>query len=528
LNHFAVLRIISVIVGAALTVMSFWLSYKHERDQIYAQFKNEVDGIGATLVLEMAKKIEVLSSYRGYYEAFGYSTQEGFRALTRNTRNLHPEIVAVKWVPYVLDEDRQLFEEKMEMEGFSGFQIREYSMGGTRELIPAIRQSFYFPVMYSEPAEADIMPLGYDMASDVGLRSLLDTARWNDQAISMYPVHFIREGTSQKALAFVVAQPIYDTGWASEDDKYDYLQAFVIGMFDVEEVFLQVLDFSWEWSKDNYLSLEVLSGSDQRQDIIRTLEGSNLDESPDLLYDKQLETLADLQWYLVAKPSKNYFAKNRSWYPYILSLGLFIFTVLIEAYLRVLARMDKELQMMARIDGLTGVSNRRRFFDQIKKEWPRAQRFSRPISACIIDVDNFKKFNDTYGHLEGDKCLRDVAQELQTQVNRPGDMIARYGGEEFAILLPETALKDAVKVAEKCRQAVEDLKVRHDKNDSWGVVTISVGVSCMVPDESNDYGQLLEMADEVMYESKTSGRNRVSAVKEEVAGQGADPGRKVS
>ena len=139
-------------------------------------------------------------------------------------------------------------------------------------------------------------------------------------------------------------------------------------------------------------------------------------------------------------------------------------------------------------------------------------RFGRPISAFLIDVDNFKKYNDTYGHIEGDRCLREVAQKLQEQVHRPGDQLARYGGEEFAVLLPETSLEDAVSVAERCRAAVEELNILHEKNANWGRVTISLGVASTIPDQDTEFSALLELADKVMYRSKESGRNKVSVM----------------
>lgn len=511
MNHFTVLRIISVLVGAALTAMSFYLSYKHERQQIYQRFIAEVDSIGSSLELEIGRKIEVLSSYRGFYETFGYTTREGFEILGRNAQKSHPEIIAIKWVPMVLDAEREEFEKSIRSQpGFESYEIFESvsmtEMLGTKK---AERRESYLPILYSQPM-TEVYPPGYDLASEMNVRFALEIAQWNDEAIKSHPIQIEREDGT-KAFTYVIAVPIYESGWQSEDDKPDYLKAFVLGMFDIDNIFQVVLENHWNWDPDNALALENISGGEVSLDRVAELKGSNLD--PTMHYQKKLEAIADLQWFLVGTPSKNYFAQHRSYYPYVLSLGLFIFTVLIEAYLRVLSRMDQELQEMARVDGLTGVANRRRYFDQIKKEWSRAQRFGRPVSAFIIDVDNFKKYNDTYGHLEGDRCLREVAQELQAHVHRPGDLLARYGGEEFAVLLPETSLEDATQVAEKCRAGIEGLEIVHAYNEQWGVVSVSIGVSSLVPDKNNSYADLLELADKVMYDSKNQGRNKVSAVK---------------
>ena len=506
MNHFTALRLISVLVGAVLTAMSFWLSYKHERDQTYQKFTSEVDNIGGALELELSRKIEVLSSFRGFYETFGYLSKDGFYAFSRNMEELHPGIVAIKWAPHVTRAERAQFERNARAQGMENFAIRELAPDSRENYITSRVQEEYYPITYSMP-EIDSLPLGYDLYSDNYFRAVLDVGKWNDQAFASDPIETKLD--DQKTYAYVIGLPIYKPGWKTEDEKTENIAAYVFGIFSAEQLFADVMNNAEKWDKTNEIALENVSWTDQTMTHVAGLPGVNLDPavSP---YSRQLAPVADMKWYVVAKPSKTYFAKHRSYYPYVLSLGLFIFTILIEAYLRMLARMDKELQELALVDGLTGIANRRRFFDQIKKEWLRAQRFGRPMSVFIIDVDNFKKFNDTFGHLEGDRCLREVAQELQQHVNRPGDVLARYGGEEFAVLLPETAIEDAVQVAEKCRAGIAALQIKNPKNENWGVVTASIGVACLVPNKDNDYSEVLENADQVMYDSKTSGRNKVS------------------
>jgi len=179
------------------------------------------------------------------------------------------------------------------------------------------------------------------------------------------------------------------------------------------------------------------------------------------------------------------------------------------------------LQALAETDQLTNIANRRHFDRKFKVEWRRAMRDKNPISMMMIDVDFFKKYNDSYGHQEGDKCLQEIAKALESITNRPADLASRYGGEEFAILLPATSLDNTVMLAERLRKKIEKLKIEHTRS-SFGIVTVSIGVSCCEPawdftGKTPDKDQkvifpamLLTAADNALYVSKERGRNQVS------------------
>lgn len=167
------------------------------------------------------------------------------------------------------------------------------------------------------------------------------------------------------------------------------------------------------------------------------------------------------------------------------------------------------LRKMVFLDGLLGVFNRRYFDQQIDTEWARAQRSGTPLSVLMLDVDYFKRYNDTYGHLAGDDCLRKVAAEIRSALRRPADVVARYGGEEFACVLPETALEDAIAIAKLLEQQIRDLGVPHSSSDAAPVVTVSIGVCCKPPGGAGSASDLVSQADAQLYQAKHSGRARV-------------------
>ncbi len=166
------------------------------------------------------------------------------------------------------------------------------------------------------------------------------------------------------------------------------------------------------------------------------------------------------------------------------------------------------LEQLATADPLTGVANRRRFDEILHREWRRAIRAESPVSLLMLDVDLFKPYNDSYGHLRGDSCLRQIAEAALDVVRRPSDLVARYGGEEFAIILAGTDSSGAQQVGEQVRELVQCRGLTH-QSSPVGVVTISVGCATLVPVRGSNPTQLIEIADQALYLAKANGRNRV-------------------
>jgi diguanylate cyclase (GGDEF)-like protein len=167
-----------------------------------------------------------------------------------------------------------------------------------------------------------------------------------------------------------------------------------------------------------------------------------------------------------------------------------------------------ELQIMAMMDGLTGIANRRYFDDYYERSWRTAIRLGKPISVIMADIDWFKKYNDAYGHQTGDDCLRQVAVTMRSQTKRAADFVARYGGEEFIVVLPAADRDGAAKFAERVRQQVEMLAIEHSQSP-YGRVTISLGVASVEPRMDDDPLLLVEAADKALYEAKNAGKNCV-------------------
>jgi diguanylate cyclase (GGDEF)-like protein/PAS domain S-box-containing protein len=168
----------------------------------------------------------------------------------------------------------------------------------------------------------------------------------------------------------------------------------------------------------------------------------------------------------------------------------------------------RAMETLVVVDALTGIANRRRFDDSLATEWRRALREGSKLSLLLIDADHFKRYNDTYGHVRGDSCLKQIAEAALDVVLRPGDLVARYGGEEFAVVLPGTDEVGAKAVAEDICQAVRNRRLPHEGN-APGIVTVSIGCATIIPQRGKTSQDLIESADQALYRAKGRGRNRV-------------------
>jgi diguanylate cyclase (GGDEF)-like protein len=184
-----------------------------------------------------------------------------------------------------------------------------------------------------------------------------------------------------------------------------------------------------------------------------------------------------------------------------------------------LAAREEELQIanrhldeLASLDGLSGLANRRGFDREIEREWQKAAAGGVPLALMMVDIDHFKLFNDRYGHVSGDTCLRAVGETLSLVALEEAVLVARYGGEEFALLLPSLHIDRAAALAEEARRAIEDLMINHAESPV-GHVTISIGVESVVPQKFQSYSDLIEAADRALYDAKRRGRNTVVAAR---------------
>ena len=174
-----------------------------------------------------------------------------------------------------------------------------------------------------------------------------------------------------------------------------------------------------------------------------------------------------------------------------------------------LLNLQKELEALSFKDGLTGIANRRMFDSILEVEWANARRTNQPLSMIMLDIDYFKQYNDHYGHVQGDNCLKRVGQVLSSAATRSRDFVARFGGEEFVLVLPETDEESAAKIAERCRTLIFKEQIPHEKSPASQILTVSLGVGTLIPSHQDEPVGFIEEVDRRLYQAKQNGRNRI-------------------
>lgn len=237
---------------------------------------------------------------------------------------------------------------------------------------------------------------------------------------------------------------------------------------------------------DNKVPIIILTGNNEISIAIDALKSGANDY---LLKD---ENIQDVILISIDKVMENYRLKKQN----------------IEL-LQDLERKNIELNKMAFVDGLTGISNRRYFEDSLNNEWVKAVKELTPLAVILIDIDFFKLYNDTYGHQQGDVCLKKVAQKLNESAGVSKNTVARYGGEEFVAILPGIDERGAGFIANKMISGISLLNIPHESSSVSDIITVSLGVGCGFPNKNMNPADFLQIADRELYKAKESGRNRI-------------------
>ncbi|WP_076410165.1 diguanylate cyclase domain-containing protein [Shewanella sp. UCD-KL12] len=509
----------SILLGTAISAGVGYTFYQNEVLAIEADFKRDVDDKTTALERELLINLEVLYAVKGLFDSSDSVSADEFANLGSSFLVRHPNIQALEWIPRVSREERAGMEEA-HRQNHPDFEFTEREFQGS--MIRAAERSEYFPVYYVEPIEGNEVAFGFDLASNSRRDKILKKSRDLDLALATASITLVQEVSNQKG--FLMFMPLFNGEPNTLIKRREKLRGFVLGVYRISDMFETAIKYTG--AQGINLKLVDNTGVSAERLYSNYSEDQLQDKTQQrLTYSKPLVRFGGRQWTLVASPTLGYIAERRSLLPFIITAFGVLFVLLGGAYTFAVIRRTSlikveveertqdlieaklELEVLSHTDSLTKVANRRKFDEQFEKEWYRAIRSKGSLSLIMIDIDNFKLFNDHYGHLAGDQCLKDVSKALKHTLSRNTDLVARYGGEEFVILLPNT--NEPHLLADKCRNNIEKLHIPHAPSDVSEYVTISLGIVTKVPTQNCDPDSFTDKADQLLYKAKELGKNRV-------------------
>ncbi|NQZ54411.1 MAG: CHASE domain-containing protein [Piscirickettsiaceae bacterium] len=516
--------IFAAILGIIFSFLLGWFFYSLETKSITHDFQNDVQTQVSSIERELRLNLESLHAIKGVFESSQNVTEDEFKRLTASIFSRNVDIQALEWIPKVLKSERKKYE-NAHHNRHPEFEIIERKKQG--HMIRATERDEYFPVYYVEPLVGNEMAFGFDLASNPTRREALNKARDTGKLVVTGSIKLVQETSSQKG--FLAFLPIYKGQPITEEHRRSQLQGFVLGVFRIGDL----INSSLSHAPIHGINITIFDESTPGIDTLYTVTTSKrTDFNPAINYEIKLQSFGGRQWRAIATPSVEYIASRRSYTPTIITVLGFIFVGFSIVYTYLLLRRSiaieiavvertrelniakDELEKITLLDGLTNIANRRHFDTYLDQEWRRALRDKKPLSLIMIDVDFFKQFNDQYGHLTGDSCLKEIATALKETVHRASDLVARFGGEEFVIIVPNIA--DVFTLAELCRLHIENLGIPHLTSSIADHVTISIGFNSAIPTKNTSPIDLIGLADKSLYEAKSSGRNKSCSIESDI------------
>ena len=498
------ITVITMACGLILAALIFKIIYDHQVVIWKKDFVHQAQKTIINLRSEMKSNERILLDIISFYDASPVVTRKAFKSYVTPILKRNGFIQALEWVPRVSEDDRKNIEEQARRDGFVDFRITERLKPGT--LVQAGARPEYYPVYFAEPFVGNQPALGFDLASESRRLKAIEDAKASGGLLATGKVDLIQSPPGESGL--LVFAPFYG-GVVHRDRK---LKGFVVGVYRLKSMIENAIDPHLKQG----MNLTIFEGS-------KISRGNTLfakSKADDDLMRYQKEIVAFGKSWTVLFRADGSFQEGIKWHPPIASAGglLLLFLLISIAFEindfrmrhKLLADSNVQLEQLSNLDSLTGLANRRCFDENLDKELKRSSRDKTPLSLILLDVDYFKEFNDTYGHLVGDECLRQIAGVLQRTVERSHDLAARYGGEEFAVILPSTDLKGGLIIAERLRALVEDLDLTSPKASILQSITISLGIVSIAYGEKNTTPKLLiDQADKALYQAKKQGKNRV-------------------
>lgn len=498
------ITVITMTCGLILSAALFKFVYDLQENAWRKEFVYQSQKSVMNLKAEMKVNERVLLDILSFFGASPKVTHKTFRSFVLPILERNSFIQALEWAPRVPIEKRSEFENRAQSEGFSNFQFTELLKQGI--LTKAGSRPEYYPVYFVEPYVGNERAIGFDLASEMERLKTIAGSKGSGEILATSKILLVQG--KQGEAGMLVFAPFY----GSIVDRDRKLKGFVLGVYRFDEMVQNAITPYLE----NGMNLVIYDGKEiSNQNKIFGISKAN---TALVRFKKEIKIFGK-SWIVVFQGDKSFQGGVKLHPPFASAGGLLLLFLLISIAFELndsrtrhnlLSESNKKFEKLSNLDSLTGLANRRYFDEVLEKEMRRSARDKSCMSLILIDVDHFKKFNDTHGHLVGDECLKQVAEVLFKSIDRSHDLAARFGGEEFAVILPSTDLNGGLVIAERLRLRIEGLSLSDFSNSKIPPVTISLGLATTSKDQKYiTSNTLIDQADKALYEAKEQGRNRI-------------------
>ena len=524
-----------LITGIVVSIIVHTEIVENKSNQNNIAFRTLASNCANAIVEGFSQTLFAIESVGALYGSSQNISSSQFDAFVAPLLDRFPTIAALGWVPLVNHNEREEFE-RTAQQLFPGFRITERN--AHNEIVDSAKRQIYFPVYFIRPYEGNEAAHGFDLYSNPVRRAAIDHARNSGETTSTARIRLVQERGDRYSV--LIIHPVFQQGGSNKDRRKLLGVASAVyrigdgvenalSQVHAENLNIWLFDRSAEPDKDFlYFHSSTNQGVDKQ--ATETMLPANARQ-----YVHEFN-LGRRNFELILSPASGYFTLDggyEAWLPLIIGLG---FTILLTAYLGLMRRRSRELvsgqqaleqqinerinaeqklreanqslEELSRKDPVMGIANRRYFDEHFQNEWSRATRDGTSLSLLIGDVDFFKAYNDTYGHVAGDKCLKRIAGILSNVVDRPGDLVARYGGEEIAVVLSSTSEAGAHNIAERARLAIAAMALPHEQSPVAKVVTMSIGCGTALPTQESSMENFVRAVDAALYRAKQQGRNQ--------------------
>lgn len=509
-----------LLVGAMITFVLIDYAKQRELNQATRSVAVDTDLYTDHLTAETERSLTLLGTLRSFFSVSDVDRTTFDRVVIDALKD-YRQLQAVIWVPRVTDDVRESYQERAQQQ-YPGYQFKVRNNVGQLESAP--QSAYYYPIFYQKSRAVDF-GLGLNLA--VGLLgkelNYIRDQGPDHYSLDMKPSFDALIGGVDAANYLMVMMPVYRGEPTGLEAYRESFKGFLIGAIHIDSIIDNFLSFN----RYSELSILVSDVTNPDRKVFLTMHEPRSESEllSDFLYESEATIVGDRHWLIEGVPTKKYLqmVSTNEWM-YIVWVGAIISLTIagyvynlriraeqveeeVKARTRELSFANRKLERLTRTDALTQLANRRYFDEYLEKEWYRARRDKTLLSLILCDVDFFKKYNDTYGHIEGDRCLQRIALALKNCFSRSGDVVARYGGEEFAVILPGTVV-EAEGLLAKTAETIETLHIPHINSAVSEYVTMSFGACVIYPSDDLDLVDIIKSADQALYRAKLNGRNQ--------------------